>query len=466
MATTTKPTVTVVRGSVDEQALRSQYGDSINIQYGNNQFTGSNRTDTNQQYQNYLSQNGVTAANNSVDLKSLTGTKVVNGKSADGSSDLDAALTSLLNQAQANSDAYLQSQTAMLQSNLNSAIAELQKTYQNAVAEGEISVRDAEDNLASDVAALQKEAYNDAERTAVFGEGQGIQNSQQMVGLMAGDAARKNTNITTAQKTRDQTVANIKTRLNAIKTNTDTDIATANANYNSDVAAASAQASQMYNSSVMGILGDDYSNKQNQFYTEKNAATAQQYELTQMAKQQEYTQTNMTLEQKYKKELAAIENSYQLGQISASAAASAKAKLAADQSDFVQMCKAYGINPNASDAAYQLRVAQINESQAIKKADIFLDASTKAEADSIINNPALKYSDEEKLSYNPFDDSNIFNYNPYTGTSSSTGYYDPIFAPMWLGNLIDNNSRSSGEQLAAKEAAQAALERLYNPTFK
>lgn len=48
-------TVDVVPGSVDEQILRDQYGDSINYNYTSaNQFVGKDRYDTNNQYVNHI----------------------------------------------------------------------------------------------------------------------------------------------------------------------------------------------------------------------------------------------------------------------------------------------------------------------------------------------------------------------------------------------------------------------------
>jgi hypothetical protein len=79
-----KPTVVVVPGSVDEAILRAQYGDKINIQYGNaNQFSGRDRIDTNKQYQNYLASQGITPVSSGGDLWSYTGTTpIVNGRAA------------------------------------------------------------------------------------------------------------------------------------------------------------------------------------------------------------------------------------------------------------------------------------------------------------------------------------------------------------------------------------------------
>lgn len=72
----TKPVVTVIKGSVDENILRQQYGDKISIVYGSqNQFIGNDRISTNNQFQNYLSPFGL-KTNNIGNLWNIIGSEV------------------------------------------------------------------------------------------------------------------------------------------------------------------------------------------------------------------------------------------------------------------------------------------------------------------------------------------------------------------------------------------------------
>lgn len=68
-STKSKPSVTVVKGSVDEKILKAQYGDSISFNYSPNninQFTGADRFQTNAEFQSYLAAQGVTPINPNV----------------------------------------------------------------------------------------------------------------------------------------------------------------------------------------------------------------------------------------------------------------------------------------------------------------------------------------------------------------------------------------------------------------
>jgi RNA polymerase-binding transcription factor DksA len=66
-----RPVVKVVAGSVEEKALRAQYGDKIDIQYAaKNQYQGSDRDETNSRYMTEIARYGVTPVSG-VDLWSI-----------------------------------------------------------------------------------------------------------------------------------------------------------------------------------------------------------------------------------------------------------------------------------------------------------------------------------------------------------------------------------------------------------
>ena len=101
---------------------------------------------------------------------------------------LNAIYGNIRNQAQAQ----YQTQSAAIEKMRAASLAEVKKAYEDAVTQGDMSVREAQQAFEAQAAEINKQAYLDSERTAVYGNEMGLQNSQQMLGLMAGDNARKN----------------------------------------------------------------------------------------------------------------------------------------------------------------------------------------------------------------------------------------------------------------------------------
>lgn len=184
--------------------------------------------------------------------------------------DHTAELANMEKYLQEASDGYLKQQQAALESNLTAQISELQAAYQQAVADGQISVRDAEAQFEEQVKQIQQQAYLDAERTALYGQEMGIQNSQQMVGLMQGDMARKQSLMQEGMSERDKRINDIKDRMNAIKSQKDISIARAQADYRSALLGAEGEAQRMYNEGMFGLMRDDYGARRDQSFTQEN----------------------------------------------------------------------------------------------------------------------------------------------------------------------------------------------------
>lgn len=183
---------------------------------------------------------------------------------------------------------YYDGQLAQLASNRDGQLKELHSVYADAVSEGRGSMRDADSAYEAQKSEIEQQAYLDAEQTALYGNEMGIQNSQQMVGLMAGDNARKNSLINQNMTERDKRVAEINDRLTAIKTKRDLDVANVNSQYDSGRLQAQSQAGQMYTNNMFGLMQDDYSANRNQ----QNALQQMDYQnklaIEQMGKQQEF----------------------------------------------------------------------------------------------------------------------------------------------------------------------------------
>lgn len=222
----------------------------------------------------------------------------------------------------------MESQGAMLGQARDAQILELQKSLEDAVAEGTISIREAEKQFEANKSIIEKQAYNDSERTNLVASDRGISNSAQMVGLMQGDNARKNGLINENMTTRDSRVNDIKDRLNSIKNKTSLDIANANTNYNYGMANAQAQADMAKQQGMLNLNMQDYAmNREQQFsldqaglaqkYGMENMAQQNKYTLGQMGAQHNYDLSKMSKQQVYTLEQMAKQNGYTLSQMSA-----------------------------------------------------------------------------------------------------------------------------------------------------
>lgn len=220
---------------------------------------------------------------------------------------------------------YYGGQAAQLASTRDSQLKELQSAYADAISTGKSDIRTANSDYESQSNEINNQAYLDAEQTALYGNDMGIQNSQQMLGLMAGDNARKNTLINQNMTERDKRIADINDRLTALKTKRDLDIANTNSQYNSGLLQARSQAGQMYNTNMFGLMQDDYSANRTQQNTLKQMDYQSDITLKQMAKQQEFNLDTLAKSFDYDLQKMNAEYGYSTALQSQQAAANASA---------------------------------------------------------------------------------------------------------------------------------------------
>jgi len=202
-----------------------------------------------------------------------------NNNPAQQNYNLSSEMANMQGYLQDMSDAYLKNQQAALESNLTAVISELQAAYQQAVADGQISVRDAEAQFEEQVKQIEQQAYLDAERTALYAQEMGIQNSQQMVGLMQGDMARKQSLMQESMTERDRRINDIKDRMNAIKSQKDISIARAKADYRTGLLGAQSEAQLMRSQNMFDLMRDEYAANREQRFAQENLRLQQDYNL-------------------------------------------------------------------------------------------------------------------------------------------------------------------------------------------
>lgn len=235
-------------------------------------------------------------------------------------------------------DSTMMGQRAMLEQQRTQALADLEKAYSQAISDGEMSVRDAQRAFEEQKKSIEQQAYLDSQSTSLAGHDMGIQNSQQLIGLMQGDNARRNNLTQSAMTERDARVLELQNRIKQLNANKALDMATANSNYYTGLTQAQAQAqAQLHNNLTQFDVGN-YNMNREQAFAREQMTTQQRYALEQMAKQHGYDLSKMSqsqiyeLEQMsrqhgYNQEMSAMEFNQRMQQMQAEIKASQEAEL-------------------------------------------------------------------------------------------------------------------------------------------
>jgi hypothetical protein len=115
-------------------------------------------------------------------------------------------------------------------------ILNITKAYDDAVAEGKLSQEEANEQMANAIKEINMNAYRDSQLTNTTAFDRGIQNSQQLLGLQAGDNARANGQRTSVTLERDRRVNQLKDRIANLTKQKDLDLAMANKDYDYNLA--------------------------------------------------------------------------------------------------------------------------------------------------------------------------------------------------------------------------------------
>lgn len=109
------------------------------------------------------------------------------------------------------------SQAAMLAQQRDAQIAQLEQAYADAVREGEMSIREAQEAFEAQKSEIEKQAYLQSQQTQLMAQDLGIQNSQQLLGHVSADNQVINSMINQHMTTRDKRIADIKDRIRRLK---------------------------------------------------------------------------------------------------------------------------------------------------------------------------------------------------------------------------------------------------------
>lgn len=262
----------------------------------------------------------------------------------------DTSMNDMMNMLGAMSGAYVQQQQGMLESTRQNQLANLQKAYSDAVSQGRMSIRDAEEQYTQQADSINQTAYQDAERTKLYGQNMGLSNSQQMAGLMQGDNARKNSLINQNITVRDKRINDIRDRINSITTQRDLDVTNVNAQYDAGLQQATGTAMMNMGNNAFGLMQNDYT---------ANREHQRALELSDI--EYERAKEKMNEEQRFALERIEKEHGYAVARARLSATLEAQMREAQAEKELLDLFDAYKIDRNDPEALYKLRMRQNNE---------------------------------------------------------------------------------------------------------
>jgi hypothetical protein len=217
----------------------------------------------------------------------------------------DPRLQAMQDLLQGGADAQKKSQEAQLAQARDKQIAELKKALDDAVAEGEISVRESEKQFNEQKQEIEQQAFDQSGAMKLGAQSRGIQNSQQMNAMQSDADMRKNSIISKTMTERDLRVNNVRDRINSIKNKSAIDIAGANSAYDQGVTSV--------NSGIDAQMFDNmFKMQQEQFQAERD----QGYDLDKIDKGHQNDLDKMDKGQGFDLDKMSKQNEYDLGKIS------------------------------------------------------------------------------------------------------------------------------------------------------
>lgn len=235
----------------------------------------------------------------------------------------------IINRQENKSQDYLDSQNKLLQQNADAQIKSAESNYakirdqqisnlqaelDQAVADGKLSVQEAETQFEKQKEAIYAQNYLDSEYSKAQSQNRGIQNSQQFLGMEQTRQANTTSLLNSNMTDRDNKIFQINTRLSQLSGETLRGINQARTDYQYNVAGAQADIQAQMYQNQFGMNADEYNRIQNLQGQLDMAGMNQKFTQQNMGKQQEYTQQNMNLEQEHSLQQMSVQQKYTLQQ--------------------------------------------------------------------------------------------------------------------------------------------------------
>lgn len=195
---------------------------------------------------------------------------------------------------------WLDTQKAVIQGNRDTQIAELEASLNKAVQEGQLSVLEAREQFEKQKEAINAQSYIASEQTQLQGQEMGVQNSQQMLGMMASDQSRKASLVNDNIKNRDNRILAIQERIKGLTADANIQRNTIERNAQNQMLSASGQAQQNISNATTDLLKQDY-------FTSKE----QDFQRWMQSSDQDFQRETIANNQNFQKEMVKDEQSFQ-----------------------------------------------------------------------------------------------------------------------------------------------------------
>jgi hypothetical protein len=197
-------------------------------------------------------------------------------------------IDSTYNTQVANAKNYANSAKTSAKSQIDSAqsadLAAIEKNYNDAVANGDMSIKDAKIKYDQDVQALNKQYYNESKNANLYSESMGIQDTNQALGVMAATSERQASNVNQRAIQRQNTIDDIKQQLSKLRSDADLNITQTKSRYGSELRGQYAQIDM----NLSNQIGQYASDRGNKYFQQSERIAGQQFTASESQKQRDF----------------------------------------------------------------------------------------------------------------------------------------------------------------------------------
>lgn len=288
---------------------------------------------------------------------------------------------------------YMDTQIAGAGANRDAAIAELEATLNKAVADGQMSVLEAKEAFEAQKKNIDQVAYQDSEQSQVQMQNMGIQNSQQGMGMMASDQARKQSLVNDNIKNRDNRILQISERIKSLTTDANIQKNKINADYNTNVLRAQGEAAYNTSNAIAGIQQEDYFANKSQDFQKWLQDDSQDFTAGENQADRDFQSAEAETEREWRSTEAGLERDHAITMQNNEFVHDKTMTAIKFKNDLTAMEKQAGYNLELEDARSENAIAEYSA-----KADKEYDMITKEKSDELL---ALnrKYTDKNSLEY-------------------------------------------------------------------
>lgn len=270
------------------------------------------------------------------------GTLPIDQYLAQAQSNSQTQLDAMRQYLEQSAQAQLQGQQAQLGFSRDEELAQIQQALSKAIADGQLSIRQAEEQFAQAKAGIEKQAYVDSELTNLTASDRGIQNSAQFIGLQQGDAYRRDSLLNQNVTERDRAINEINQQLNQLNYDAGINTSLANSRYNYGLAGAQADIQGNLSNQLANLSYEEYARLQQQGFDLNTLGLQQGFQLDTLAKQQEYDRSNQVLQQQFSLEQLNAQQRNTLEQLATSQGYDLERLSVQQQYQLAQLAQSFG----------------------------------------------------------------------------------------------------------------------------